>query len=74
MKEYKIKITGEYDVIVLSPDMIARLVDAVRSSIQKNSSSLRKRYSRRDTRDISTVSWMQIRNSPGPCRTGTHTR
>ena len=35
MKEYKIKITGEYDVIVLSPDMIARLVDAVRSSDTK---------------------------------------
>ena len=35
MKEYKIKITGEYDVIVLSPDMIARLVDAVRSSATK---------------------------------------
>lgn len=35
MKEYKIKLTGEYDVIVLSPDMIARLVDAVRSSDTK---------------------------------------
>lgn len=35
VKEYKIKITGEYDVIVLSPDMIARLVDAVRSSDTK---------------------------------------
>lgn len=32
MKEYKIKITGEYDIIVLSPAMIARLVNAVRSS------------------------------------------
>lgn len=31
MKEYKIKITGEYDVIVLSPKMIALLIDKIRS-------------------------------------------
>ena len=32
MKEYKIKITGEYDVLVLSPKMIAGLIDKIRGS------------------------------------------
>ncbi|HIS26153.1 MAG TPA: hypothetical protein IAA57_04505 [Candidatus Pullilachnospira intestinigallinarum] len=32
MKEYKIKITGEYDVIVLSPKMIALLIERIRGS------------------------------------------
>lgn len=32
MREYKIKITGEYDVIVLSPKMIAGLIDKIRAS------------------------------------------
>lgn len=35
MKEYRIKITGEYDVIVLSPNMIARLIDKIRDSDTK---------------------------------------
>ncbi len=35
MKEYRIKITGEYDVIVLSPNMIARLIDKIRGSDTK---------------------------------------
>ena len=35
MKEYKIKITGEYDVIVLSPKMIALLIDKIRNSDTK---------------------------------------
>lgn len=35
MKEYKITITGKYDVIVLSPIMIAALVDKIRSSDTK---------------------------------------
>lgn len=35
MKEYKIKITGKYDVIVLSPKMIAALIDKIRSSDTK---------------------------------------
>lgn len=35
MKEYKIKITGEYDVIVLSPKIIALLIDKIRSSDTK---------------------------------------
>lgn len=32
MAEYKIKITGEYDVIVLSPKMISLLIDKIRGS------------------------------------------
>ena len=35
MKEYKIKITGEYDVIVLSPKMIALLIERIRGSDTK---------------------------------------
>ncbi len=35
MKEYRIKITGKYDVIVLSPNMIARLIDKIRGSDTK---------------------------------------
>lgn len=35
MKAYKIKITGKYDVIVLSPNMIARLIDKIRGSDTK---------------------------------------
>lgn len=35
MKEYKIKITGEYDVIVLSPKMIALLIEKIRNSNTK---------------------------------------
>lgn len=35
MKEYKIKITGEYDVIVLSPKMIALLIEKIRNSDTK---------------------------------------
>ena len=30
MKEYKIRITGKYDVIVLSPALIARLIEKIR--------------------------------------------
>ena len=54
MKEYRIKITGEYDVIVLSPNMIARLIDKIPGI------SLRKKYSRRDMPGILTVFWTQI--------------
>lgn len=32
MKEYRIKITGKYDVIVLSPKMIAALINKIRNS------------------------------------------
>lgn len=35
MKEYRIKITGKYDVIVLSPKMIAALIDKIRHSDTK---------------------------------------
>lgn len=35
MKEYKIKITGDYDVIVVSPKMIALLIDKIRESDTK---------------------------------------
>lgn len=35
MKEYKIKITGKYDIIVLSPKMIAVLIEKIRSSDTK---------------------------------------
>ncbi len=35
MKEYRIKITGEYDVIVLSPKMIALLIDKIRGADTK---------------------------------------
>ena len=35
MKEYKITITGKYDMIVLSPKMIAALIDKIRSSDTK---------------------------------------
>ncbi len=35
MKEYKITITGKYDVIVLSPKMITALIDKIRSSDTK---------------------------------------
>ena len=35
MKEYRIKITGKYDVIVLSPKMIAVLIEKIRSSDTK---------------------------------------
>lgn len=35
MKEYKIKITGKYDIIVLSPKMIAVLIEKIRSSDMK---------------------------------------
>lgn len=35
MREYKIKITGKYDVIVLSPNMIARFIDKIRGSDTK---------------------------------------
>lgn len=35
MKEYEIKITGEYDVIVLSPKMVALLIDKIRDSDKK---------------------------------------
>lgn len=32
MREYRIKITGEYDVIVLSPKMIALLINKIRNA------------------------------------------
>ena len=32
MKEYTIRITGGYDVIVLSPKMIALLINKIRNS------------------------------------------
>lgn len=32
MKEYRIKITGKYDVIVISPRIIATLIDKIRRS------------------------------------------
>lgn len=32
MKEYRIKITGKYDVIVISPRIIATLIDKIRHS------------------------------------------
>lgn len=35
MKEYIIKITGEYDILVLSPEMIALLMDRIRQSDTK---------------------------------------
>ena len=35
MKEYRIKITGKYDVIVLSPKMITTLIDKIRHSNSK---------------------------------------
>lgn len=35
MQEYRIKITGKYDVIVLSPKMIALLIEKIRSSDTK---------------------------------------
>lgn len=35
MKEYRIRITGKYDVIVLSPKMIAALTEKIRSSDTK---------------------------------------
>lgn len=35
MKEYIIKITGEYDILVLSPEMIALLMDKMRQSDTK---------------------------------------
>lgn len=35
MKEYKIKITGKYDMIVLSPKMIGLLIEKIRSSDTK---------------------------------------
>lgn len=35
MKEYIIKITGDYDILVLSPDMIAVLVDKIKKSDTK---------------------------------------
>lgn len=35
MKEYIIKITGEYDILVLSPEMIALLMDKIRQSDTK---------------------------------------
>ena len=35
MKEYRIKITGKYDVIVLSPQMIALLINKIRNSDTK---------------------------------------
>lgn len=35
MKEYKIRITGKYDVIVLSPGIIARLIEKIRCSDTK---------------------------------------
>ena len=35
MKEYKITITGKYDMIMLSPKMIAALIDKIRSSDTK---------------------------------------
>ena len=35
MKEYRIKITGKYDVIVLSPKMIAVLTEKIRNSDTK---------------------------------------
>lgn len=35
MKEYRIKITGKYDVIVLSPKMIAVLIEKIRNSDTK---------------------------------------
>lgn len=35
MKEYRIKITGEYDVIVLSPRVIALLIDKIRNADTK---------------------------------------
>ena len=35
MKEYRIRITGKYDVIVLSPKMIAVLIEKICSSDTK---------------------------------------
>lgn len=35
MKEYRIRITGKYDVIVLSPKMITTLIDKIRHSNSK---------------------------------------
>lgn len=35
MREYRIRITGEYDVIVLSPQMIGTLIEKVRHSARK---------------------------------------
>lgn len=35
MKEYKIRITGEYDILVLSPEMITLLIKRVRNSDTK---------------------------------------
>ena len=35
MKEYNIKITGKYNIIVLSPKMIAMLIEKIRSSDMK---------------------------------------
>ena len=35
MKEYRIRITRKYDVIVLSPKMIAVLIEKIRSSDTK---------------------------------------
>ena len=34
MKEYKIRITGKYDVIVLSPGIIARLIEKIREGVK----------------------------------------
>ena len=52
MKEYKIKITGEYDVLVFSPKMIAGLIDKIRVRIRERSSSLRKKSFRKAMRNI----------------------
>lgn len=32
MREYRIRITGEYDVLVVSPRMIERLITRIRQS------------------------------------------